>query len=87
MCNLVVAGWLAAVLVPAAGAEESSAPAGLDFRVVRRGDHDCVEVTSEGKAALRSPPEGLWSIAADWRDGWPADWRHAHAARVEKAGR
>ena len=39
-----------------------------------------VEVLSGGAAVLASPPEGLWSIACDWRDSWPADWRHAAPA-------
>ena len=40
-----------------------------------------------GVAALPSPPaEGRWSIALDWQDEWPADWRHARAARSESVG-
>ena len=44
-----------------------------------------VEILSGGSAVLASPAEGLWSVACDWRDGWPADWRHARpsSSRVE----
>lgn len=45
-----------------------------------------VEVRSGDLVLLRSPTEGLWSVAAQWKDGWPADWRHAHPSRVEQAG-
>ncbi len=45
-----------------------------------------VAITSKGKVYLRSPTEGLWSIATDWRDRWPADWKHVHPDRVERVG-
>ena len=36
---------------------------------------------------LASPPEGLWSIACDWRDGWPSGWVHGSpTSRTESAG-
>ena len=45
-----------------------------------------VAVSADGQTLLASPPEGLWSIACDWRDGWPADWRHAEPERVSNSG-
>lgn len=35
---------------------------------------------------LESPPEGLWSVATDWTDGWPANWIHAHPTKVWQEG-
>ncbi|HSV73715.1 MAG TPA: hypothetical protein VLH79_08150 [Chthonomonadales bacterium] len=35
---------------------------------------------------LESPPEGLWSIATEWADDWPANWVHAHPTRVWQEG-
>lgn len=45
-----------------------------------------VSVTADGRTHLRSPAEGLWSIAMDWRDDWPAGWHHAHPDKVEIHG-
>lgn len=36
-----------------------------------------VELTVQDETVLASPAEGLWSIACEWRDGWPAGWVHA----------
>ena len=35
---------------------------------------------------LTSPGEGLWSLATDWKDGWPARWRHIRPESVLKEG-
>lgn len=35
---------------------------------------------------LASPPEGLWSVATTWTDGWPSGWVHAQPARVWQEG-
>jgi hypothetical protein len=78
---------LAVVSVLAWGAIAGAGRAGEpELRVVRHGERFGVEVYSEGRGVLASPGEGLWSIATDWRDGWPAEWRHAQATEVEKAG-
>lgn len=45
-----------------------------------------IQVLAGGEAVAESPAEGLWSIACDWRDGWPADWHHGSPARVETVG-
>ncbi len=45
-----------------------------------------VEVVASGKVYASTPAEGVWSIACDWRDGWPADWHHAAPASIETAG-
>lgn len=45
-----------------------------------------VVIESAQGAELRSPEEGLWSIALDWEKDWPADWRHVKPASKETAG-
>lgn len=32
------------------------------------------------------PAEGRWSIALDWKNNWPAGWRHARETRTESVG-
>ena len=51
------------------------------------GDHNqSVEISDEGRAILRSPAEGLWSVATGWKDNWPSDWKHAHPENVKTSG-
>lgn len=45
-----------------------------------------VAVESCQGAMLRSPEEGLWSIALDWKQGWPAEWQHVRPTSLETAG-
>lgn len=45
-----------------------------------------VAILGGDRVMLRSPAEGLWSVAATWQNGWPADWHHAHPEKVENAG-
>jgi len=45
-----------------------------------------VEVLAGTEVVARSPVEGLWSIACDWREGWPAEWRHAVPRETSTAG-
>jgi hypothetical protein len=47
---------------------------------------DDVAILGGNQVMLRSPAEGLWSVATAWQDGWPADWHHAHPEKLEKAG-
>ena len=54
--------------------------------IVRDKDVYRVQILSGDRPLLSSPPEGLWSIASDWRDGWPTGWRHADARHVEQSG-
>jgi hypothetical protein len=56
------------------------------LQIVRQQDTYRVQVLSGERVLLSSPPEGLWSIASDWRDGWPAEWRHAAPQHMEKSG-
>jgi hypothetical protein len=52
------------------------------FRV----ENNRVEVLSGSEVIAQSPAEGLWSISCDWRDGWPADWRHATPQETARSG-
>src|SRR5574340_656932 len=45
-----------------------------------------VQVLAASEPVFESPAEGLWSISCDWRDGWPAEWRHAAPASVVNQG-
>jgi hypothetical protein len=45
-----------------------------------------MEILCGDVAAWRSPEEGLWSIALDWKEGWPAQWLHARGEEVETVG-
>ena len=44
------------------------------------------EILSAGQPVLASPPEGLWSVACGWREGWPGDWHHANPFQHVSAG-
>lgn len=41
-----------------------------------------LQITSGPEVIAQSPAEGLWSIACDWKEGWPAQWQHARPARI-----
>ena len=43
-------------------------------------------VLRSSEAVLQSPIEGLWSVAMDWRDDWPAKWRHGQIESVKQVG-
>ena len=72
----------ALLAIPAAWAEQ---PVPTAFRV-REGPQRNLEILGGDRVMLRSPQEGLWSVATAWKDGWPADWHHAQPQKVEKSG-
>lgn len=41
---------------------------------------------TDGRDTLRTPAEGLWSVATGWENDWPADWKHAKPESVETSG-
>ena len=45
-----------------------------------------VAIVLNDETILKSPAEGLWSIASDWEDRWPADWAHARRHRGRACG-
>ena len=56
----------------------------LDLRTEHDGTNYQVKIMLDGEDVLRkesrgltSPPEGLWSIATEWKNSWPAGWIHA----------
>ncbi|MBI4875952.1 MAG: hypothetical protein HY822_15050 [Acidobacteria bacterium] len=69
--------WIALV---ASWAPAADVPTG--FRV----HQGRAEILSGAEVMAQSPPEGLWSIACDWRESWPADWHHAAPASTTQAG-
>jgi len=68
-------------VMAASGAEDA-----LALAIPHEDGAYAVTVSSGGEVLLASPPEGLWSVAMDWQDGWPADWRHGRATEMEQAG-
>jgi hypothetical protein len=58
----------------------------LELRTEREGRHYQVRILLSGKDVLNSPPEGLWSIAAEWKESWPAGWVHAGPTEIQRAG-
>lgn len=57
-----------------------------ELRISGEAGRQRVEVLAVGEVILRSPAEGLWSVACDWRDRWPAEWRHAGPKQVMTLG-
>ncbi|MEJ2702384.1 MAG: hypothetical protein P8Z79_08075 [Sedimentisphaerales bacterium] len=58
----------------------------LDFHAERDGRYYRVAVPLDGEELLTSPAEGLWSIATDWKEGWPAKWVHGGPTEIERVG-
>jgi hypothetical protein len=60
--------------------------AATSFRVSGPLGSQRVDVIANGQVYASTPAEGVWSVACDWRDGWPADWHHAAPLAIETAG-
>lgn len=45
-----------------------------------------VQILAGTEVVAQSPAEGLWSVACEWRDGWPADWHHAAISKTLAEG-
>ena len=43
-------------------------------------------VFTDGTDTLRTPQEGLWSIATGWEDDWMTGWVHVRPSSVETSG-
>ncbi len=74
--NLITFLWLAA-------ASSTLAQTALTLQISEDASHR-VEAALGGKTFFASPPEGLWSVATQWNNGWPAGWAHAKPVKVEK---
>ncbi|UCG59276.1 MAG: hypothetical protein JSU70_07145 [Phycisphaerales bacterium] len=57
-----------------------------DLRAKQVGQYYRVEILCDGEVLLTGPAEGLWSIATDWKDGWPTAWVHAGPTQIERVG-
>jgi len=76
---LCAAGVVSALLEAGAASEGSTARLSAEpGRAIRVGRGNSLLV--------ESPPEGLWSVATDWTNGWPAGWMHAQPAKVWDEG-
>ncbi len=80
------AGILLVAVLSAAGVKSVSAQELPQFRVREAGEGRIVELLSGDQVLLASPPEGLWSVAMDWHDRWPAEWLHVHPGEPELCG-
>lgn len=45
-----------------------------------------VVITGEDGSSITMPSEGLWSIATDWQNDWPANWKHAQPQKLAESG-
>ena len=58
----------------------------LDLRTEHDGTDYRVKIVLDSEDVLISPPEGLWSIATEWNNSWPAGWIHAKPTEIEHVG-
>jgi len=56
----------------------------LELSTERQDRYYQVRILLEGKDVLHSPPEGLWSIATQWKESWPAAWVHAGPTEIQR---
>lgn len=40
----------------------------------------------DSKLAISAPEEGLWSVANQWENDWPTNWKHANPTAMEQVG-
>jgi hypothetical protein len=80
--------WAALAVLALFGFSSGAPAAAEPGPAVRVGDapQRRVEALSGDRVLFQSPQEGLWSVAAGWKDGWPDDWRHAQVKDVQKVG-
>jgi len=45
-----------------------------------------VVITDDHLHQIRSPDEGLWSVATGWKDSWPDSWFHGSPGKMEISG-
>ena len=64
----------------------AAVPAKVSYAQTRFEVRDGVVYFTDGKDTLRTPSEGLWSVATGWKDGWMCDWTHAKVASVSSMG-
>ena len=86
MIDLLAAAVISGVAILATTTGGSQAKSNVNFKVSEVSGRHQIEVVSSGKVFFRSPDEGLWSVATDWKDGWPTAWVHASPESVTKEG-
>ena len=64
----------------------SVSPTGVLYAQTRFSIENGGVVFTDGKDVLRTPSEGLWSVATGWKDDWMTDWTHVKASKVETTG-
>ena len=57
-----------------------------ELEVEKSGTTYQVSILSAQKKLLSAPEEGLWSIATEWNEDWPADWHHASPTQLKRVG-
>ena len=62
------------------------ASTGLSYAQTRFEVNEGRVIFTDGKDTLRTPQEGLWSIATGWKDDWMTDWTHVKVSKVEATG-
>jgi len=77
----LVVGCLGLALAPVNAAESQTR-----LKLAEENGTTRVNLLTGDAVALASPVEGLWSIATDWKNGWPFDWKHAHPQRIQTFG-
>ncbi len=79
-CSLITLGVSLAVAAGVPIAAEATSP-----QLVANPENQFVLCVGD-QVLLASPREGLWSVATDWTNGWPAGWLHARPAQVWREG-
>lgn len=82
-CHLLAACLLVCAVLTARPTE----PAGTVQLAAHAGEGASnVRLMLDDTALLKSPTEGLWSVAMDWQDDWPAAWFHGSPGSIERTG-
>jgi hypothetical protein len=73
-------------LVVAEPSGQRLAGKGFDLVVQQQDAGTQVQLVCDGQVLAASPAEGVWSVASDWQDQWPAQWKHAGPDQVRREG-
>ncbi|MDN5201902.1 hypothetical protein QQ008_11025 [Fulvivirgaceae bacterium BMA10] len=56
------------------------------LNIISRGETYLIHIKNDGNLNISSPEEGLWSIATDWQQDWPAKWHHTQPISLKESG-
>jgi hypothetical protein len=73
-------------LVVAEPSGQRLAGKGFDLVVEKQDAGTQVQLVCDGQVLAASPVEGVWSVASDWEEAWPAQWKHAGPDQVRREG-